>query len=32
MPALSMLDAILVASGFVFFVVAIAYQYACERL
>jgi hypothetical protein len=27
-----MLDAILIASGFAFFAVAIAYQYVCDRL
>jgi len=27
-----MLDAVLIASGFTFFVVAIAYQYVCDRL
>jgi hypothetical protein len=27
-----MLDAILIAAGFGFFVVAIAYQYVCDRL
>jgi len=27
-----MLDAVLIVSGFAFFFVAIAYQYACDRL
>ena len=32
MPTLSTLDAILIASGFAFFAVAIAYQYVCDGL